>query len=75
MIDPARAVAVLMELNRLGIGLAVDDFGTGYSSLAYLKRLPVHEIKIDRSFLRTMMSDDNDAVIVKSTIASGATSA
>jgi EAL domain-containing protein (putative c-di-GMP-specific phosphodiesterase class I) len=52
----------------MGIELALDDFGTGYSSLAHLKRLPVHELKIDKSFVMNMTRDESDAVIVQSTI-------
>ncbi|MBI3607413.1 MAG: EAL domain-containing protein [Nitrospirae bacterium] len=68
MADPARALDILTRLNRMGLALAIDDFGTGSSSLGYLKRLPVSEIKIDKSFVRNMAEDDNDAVIVRSTI-------
>ncbi len=68
MADPARALDVLTRLDRMGLVLAIDDFGTGYSSLGYLKRLPVSSIKIDKSFVRNMAADDNDAVIVRSTI-------
>ena len=67
MADPIRAADVVNRLSGLGIGLAIDDFGTGYSSLSYLKRLPVSEIKIDKSFVMAMTSQDNDAVIVRST--------
>ncbi len=68
MVDADRALEVLVSLSELGIGLAIDDYGTGYSSLAYLKRLPVDEIKIDRSFVQQMADDTPDAVIVTSTI-------
>jgi diguanylate cyclase (GGDEF)-like protein len=68
MTDAAKALVTLGKLADLGVRLAVDDFGTGYSSLAYLKRLPVDEIKIDRSFVMDMAVDANDAVIVRSTI-------
>ena len=68
MDDPVRALAALQELNALGVRLSIDDFGTGYSSLAYIKQLPVQEIKIDRSFVTEMDSHDNDVIIVKTTI-------
>ena len=68
MSDPFRAVTVLSQLRRMGIRLSIDDFGTGYSSLAYLKRLPVTEIKIDRSFVSNVVADEDDAAIVLSTI-------
>ena len=68
MDDPARAEATLNALASRGFKLSIDDFGTGYSSLAYLKRLPVSELKIDRSFVKDMETDDKDAAIVQSTI-------
>jgi EAL domain-containing protein (putative c-di-GMP-specific phosphodiesterase class I) len=68
MADPARALETLAALSRLGLHIAVDDFGTGYSSLSYLKRLPVDELKIDRSFVHEMVGDEGDRVIVRSTI-------
>jgi diguanylate cyclase (GGDEF)-like protein len=66
--DPFRVRQVLNRLNEMGLRLAIDDFGTGYSSLAYLKRLPVQTIKIDRSFVMEMCEDPSDATIVRSTI-------
>jgi len=60
--------STLNELEQLGIKLAIDDFGTGYSSLTYLKEMPISELKIDKSFVINMMSDENDEVIVRSTI-------
>jgi diguanylate cyclase (GGDEF)-like protein/PAS domain S-box-containing protein len=66
--NPTRAKAVLGELSELGIRLSIDDFGTGYSSLAYLRELPVDEIKIDRSFVIGMGAEAGDAVIVRSTV-------
>ena len=68
MDDPQRALATLDRLRALGFKLSIDDFGTGYSSLAYLKRLPVDELKIDQSFVRDMQTDADDAMIVRSTI-------
>ena len=68
MNDPARAREVMTALHELGVELAIDDFGTGFSSLGYLKLLPVSGLKIDRSFVTSMLHDDNDAVIVQSTI-------
>jgi diguanylate cyclase (GGDEF)-like protein len=68
MDDPRNALATLSELHALGLALSIDDFGTGYSSLSYLKRLPVDELKIDRSFVRTMARNKDDEVIVRSTI-------
>jgi EAL domain-containing protein (putative c-di-GMP-specific phosphodiesterase class I) len=66
--DPFRVRQVLARLNEMGLRLAIDDFGTGYSSLAYLRRLPVQTIKIDRSFVFGMSEDTSDATIVRSTI-------
>ena len=68
MDDPTRALATLNKLSELGFRLSIDDFGTGYSSLAYLKRLPVDELKIDKSFVMSMEKDLDDAKIVRSTI-------
>ena len=68
MEEPQRALATLNILSAAGFKLSIDDFGTGYSSLAYLKRLPVDELKIDRSFVMAMERDEDDAKIVRSTI-------
>ena len=68
MDDPVRALQTLERLHAMGVELSIDDFGTGYSSLAYLKRLPVDELKIDKSFVMNMEHDTDDAQIVRSTI-------
>ena len=68
MVDPQRAAETLRELNELGIGLSVDDYGTGYCSLAYLRDLPVQELKLDRTFLMDLVPGSRAAAIVRSTI-------
>ena len=68
MINPQQSIEVLNRMHKSGIEIAVDDFGTGYSSLAYLKLLPLSKLKIDKSFIMDMIKDDNDAMIVRSTI-------
>ena len=68
MSDPKKAIQVLTRLDAMGIRISIDDFGTGFSSLAYLKQLPIDELKIDKSFVLEMLENDNDAVIVRSTI-------
>ena len=66
--DPENAMRIVTGLAEMGVRLSIDDFGTGYSSLSYLRRLPVREIKIDRSFVLAMASEENAAVIVHSAI-------
>jgi diguanylate cyclase (GGDEF)-like protein len=68
MSDPDRSLVTLSRLSQLGVGLSVDDYGTGYSSLANIRRLPIDELKIDRSFVSPMLSDESDLIIVRSTI-------
>src|SRR5690606_30369926 len=71
MQDPERALPILRELSDLGIELAVDDFGTGYSSLAYLRQLPVDQVKIDKSFVFGMGTDLGDLAVVRSIVELG----
>jgi len=68
MANPMRAIEILKKLDHVGIRLSVDDFGTGYSSLAYLKQLPVDELKVDKSFIMNLDKDESDAAIVRSTV-------
>lgn len=68
MADPERAMETLKRIVSMGVKFSIDDFGTGYSSLAYLKKLPIGEIKIDKSFVSDMMNNENDAAIVHATI-------
>jgi len=71
MSDPQRAVQTLHALQAQGYKLSIDDFGTGYSSYATLKTLPVHELKIDMSFVRAMEREPKDAMIVRSIVELG----
>lgn len=68
MAEPLRAKEILHQVKQTGINLSIDDFGTGYSSLSYIKKLPIDEIKIDRSFVMEMSIDDEDDIIVQATI-------
>ena len=69
MKHPEKSSAILQQLHEIGIRFSIDDFGTGYSSLAYLKRFPVHRLKIDQSFVRHITTDADDAAIVTAVIA------
>jgi EAL domain-containing protein (putative c-di-GMP-specific phosphodiesterase class I) len=68
MADPVRALAVLDQLRRTGVRIAIDDFGTGHTSLAYLRQIPADELKIDRSFIGSVLTDASGRAIVRSTI-------
>ncbi|MET7667499.1 putative bifunctional diguanylate cyclase/phosphodiesterase [Micromonospora luteifusca] len=68
MADPRRVLATISRLHRIGVAIALDDFGTGYSSLQHLRRLPLSEVKVDRSFVLGMAEDTDDAAIVRSMI-------
>ena len=68
MLDTESASKTLNQIDDLGVWISIDDFGTGFSSLAYLKQMPVDELKIDKSFIMNMQNNENDAVIVRSTI-------
>lgn len=71
MSSPERTEQVIHGLHALGLGMDIDDFGTGYSSMAYLRRLPLRSIKIDRTFIQSVVTNESDQVIVHSIIALG----
>ena len=62
-------IMILNKINDLGVRISIDDFGTGYSSLLLLKRLPIHRLKIDRSFVKDVPDDEEDVAIIKAIIA------
>jgi predicted signal transduction protein with EAL and GGDEF domain len=68
MAEPARALTILHGLHQSGVSLSIDDFGTGYASMSYLKRLPVEELKVDRSFISHLLDNGSDSVLVRSSI-------
>ena len=68
IVDPARATQILKRVHEMGVRISIDDFGTGFSSLSHLQRLPIHALKIDVSFVTHMLINEQDAVIVESTI-------
>jgi diguanylate cyclase len=68
MLDPARALRIVREINDLGVLVAIDDYGTGFSALSYLRDLPAHLLKLDKSFVEGMRTRRGDRVIVESTV-------
>jgi EAL domain-containing protein (putative c-di-GMP-specific phosphodiesterase class I) len=73
MYNPGKAVKLLSEMRDMGISIAIDDFGIGYSSLSQLKRFPINTIKVDRSFIKDLMNNKEDAAITGAIIAMGRT--
>ena len=71
MSDVARATETVNRLHAMGVGISIDDFGTGYTSLSYIRKLPVREIKVDKSFVMGMRETSDDAVIVRSIVELG----
>ncbi len=68
MDNPEQAIKILKDLRKLGITLAIDDFGTGYSSLAYLKKLPINKLKIDKTFIDNLVTDKEDQIVVSAIV-------